>query len=117
MGEGGRMRKIAALRIEYTYADTEDSEARLDRFYHWLVNKAIDNLLEKKKTIDNNSTQKYTEGNGQSRRISNTRGSGQDTKSQKDHNLQNVQGRQTSSSEVWQGLENKQQQTNESVGG
>ncbi len=111
------MRKIAALKIEYTYTDNEDSEARMDRFYKWLVNKAIDNLLEKQKTIDNNSTQKYTGDNGQSRRISNTRGSSQDTQSQKDHNLQDVPSRQAPSCEVWQGLENKQQQTSKGVGG
>lgn len=101
------MRKIVALKIEYTYANTPDSEARLDRFYNWLINKAIDNLLEKQKAIDNNSTQKYTESNGLSRGISNTGRSSQDTQGKEDHYLQNVQSRQTASSEIWQGLENK----------
>lgn len=101
------MRKIAALKIEYTYADTPDSEARQDRFYKWLINKAIDNLLKKKQAIDNNSTQKYTESNGLSRRISDTGRSSQDTQGKEDHHLQNVQSRQTASSEIWQGLESK----------
>lgn len=109
------MRKIAALRFEYTYADAPDSEARLDRFYSWLINKAIDNLLQK--GIDNNSTQKYIKSNGQTRRISDSRGRSQNTQSQKDHNLQDVQGGQASSSKIWQGLENKQQQANESIRG
>ncbi len=111
------MRKIAALKIEYTYADSSDSEARSNRFYSWLINKAIDNLLQKQKDIDNNSTSKYTGGNEQSGRIFNTGRSSQDTQSQKDHHLQNVQGGQTSSSEVWQSLENKQQQADDSIGG
>lgn len=111
------MRKITALKVEYTYANAEDSKERLDRFYSWLINKAIDNLLIKKKGIDNNSTPKYTGNNGHSGDISNPRRSSQSTQSQKDHNLQNVQGGQTASREVWQGLENKQQQTNENVGG
>ncbi len=53
------MRKITSLKIEYSYANTSDSEARADRFYKWLINKAIDNLLEKQKAVDNNSTLKY----------------------------------------------------------
>lgn len=111
------MRKIAALKIEYTYVESPDSKARLDRFYNWLINKAIDNLLNKQKGIDNNSTQKYTENNGRSRDIPNPRGSSQDTQSQKDHNLSNVQSRQSSSSKVWQSLENKQQEVNNTIGG
>lgn len=111
------MRKIAALKIEYSYADTPDSEARLNRFYDWLINKAIDNLLEEQKAIDNNSTQKYTESNDKTRSVSDTRRSSKNTKSQKDHHLQNVQGGKTASSEVWQSLENKQQKINNSVGG
>jgi hypothetical protein len=111
------MRKIAALKIDYTYMEAPDSEARLDRFYSWLINKAIDNLTQGEKGIDNNSTQKYTENNGRSGDISNPRGSGQGTQTQKDHNLQNVQSRQASSSKIWQGLENQQQETRSSIGG
>lgn len=111
------MRKITALKIEYTYADTPDSEARLDRFYKWLINKAIDNLLKKKQAIDNNSTLKYTEGNDKSGRISDTGRGSQDTKSQKDHDLQDVQGGKTTSNKVWQGLENKQQKIIRGFGG
>lgn len=111
------MRKIAALKIEYTYANSPDSEARADRFYKWLINKAIDNLLQKKKTIDNNSTLKYTESNDKSGRISDSGRSSQDTQSQKDHHLQNVQGGQTTGSKVWQSLENKQQKTDGGIGG
>jgi len=111
------MRKVTSLKIEYTYAEAPDSEARLDRFYSWLINKAIDNLIKKQKVLDNNSTQKYIKSNGQTRRIPDTGGSSQNPQSQKDHNLQNVQGRQAASSEVWQSLENKQQQANGSIGG
>lgn len=111
------MKKIAVLKIDYTYADVADSEARMDRFYNWLINKAIDNLLKKQKAIDNNSTQKYTKIDGQSGRISNPRGSSQDPQSQKDYHLQDVQSGQASSSEVWQGLENQQQEVNRSIGG
>lgn len=111
------MRKIAALKIEYSYADTPDSKARLDRFYNWLINKAIDKLLEKQKTIDKNSTQKYTESNGHSGGISNPRRNSQNTKSQKDHHLPNVQSGETAGSKIWKGLENKQQQANESIRG
>lgn len=111
------MRKIAALKIEYTYADTPDSEARLDRFYSWLINKAIDNLLKKQKVIDNNSTLKYINSNGQTRRISDTRRGSHDTQSQKDYHLQDVQSGQVASSEIWQGLENKQQKINGDFGG
>lgn len=111
------MRKIAVLKIEYTYVNTPDSEARADRFYKWLINKAIDNLLKKKQAIDNNSTLKYTEDNDKSGRIPYTGRSSYDTKSQENHDLQDVQGGKTTGSKVWQGLENKQQKTDISIGG
>lgn len=111
------MRKITVLKIEYTYADTPDSEARADRFYKWLINKAIDNLLKKKQAIDNNSTLKYTESNDKSGRISDTGRSSYNTKSPKNHHLQNVQSGEASGSKVWQSLENKQQETDIIIGG
>lgn len=111
------MRKVTALKVEYTYADTEDSEARLDRFYCWLINKAIDNLLKKQKVLDRSSTQKYTEDNGQSRGIPDTGGSSKDTQGKKDNNLQNGQKGQVTGHKVWQGLENKQQKINGAIGG
>lgn len=95
--------------------DAPDSETRLDRFYSWLINKAIDNLL--KKGIDNKSPQKYTKNNEPPGDISNPRGSSQDTQSQENHHLQDVQGRKTAGSEVWQGLEDKQQEINKDFGG
>lgn len=111
------MRKIAALKIEYTYTNAPDSEARLNRFYDWLINKAINNLLAKRKVIDNSSTQKYTGNNGQTRRVSDTGRSSQDTKSQENHDLQDVQDGKTAGSKVWQSLENKQQEVNNTIGG
>jgi hypothetical protein len=57
------MRKIAAIKVEYNYIEASDSQERVGRFYSWLINRAIDNLLNKQR-IDNNSTQKYTKDNG-----------------------------------------------------
>lgn len=111
------MRKIDALKIEHAYANAPDSQEKMKRGYARIINMAIDNLLKRQKGIDNNSTQKYTVSNGQSRDLPDTGRSSQNTQSQKDHHLQDVQSRQIAGSKVWQGLENKQQQTNESIGG
>lgn len=42
------MRRIASLKLEYKHADSMDSQSRLNKFYEWLINKAIDNLVAKK---------------------------------------------------------------------
>ncbi len=133
------MKKIAVLKIDHTYANTVDSETRANRFYDWLINKAINNLLEKQKGIDNNSTQKYTVNDEKNRRgkeiyrpsiyrrakqklasrrgILNPRRSSQNSQSREDYYLSNVPSRQAPSSEIWQGLENKQQEIKGSFGG
>lgn len=86
------MRKIAALKVEYEFANAVDSEARLDRFYEWLINKAIDNLLLDNKAVDNNSTPKYISGYEQSGSISDTRRSSRDVKAEENNNIPDVQG-------------------------
>lgn len=111
------MRKIAALNFEYNYANSLNSEARTKRFYDWLVNKAIDNLLKSQKDIDNNSTQKYIKDNGQSGSIFNSRRGSKNSQSKKDYNLSDVPSGQTPCSQVWQGLENQKLKTNRSIGG
>lgn len=49
------MRKVKKLKIKYEYVygnnptpeQIKESQARLDRVYDWLINKAVDNILEK----------------------------------------------------------------------
>lgn len=104
------MKRIAPIQFRFVYEETGESKRRVGLAYT-----RIFELARRKMALDFQSTREYTGSNGEQRRVSDTGGSGGEVKGKENHHLPDVQSRQDSGSEVWEGVADQQQVTYRTV--